>query len=131
MATSCLPAGFFNHRPITHEGETATSPITPAVPNNSLPITYDARAVASNSLLNLILDAPTSIDPMAAPGSAAGSCVQLHTPDNASRTSPDTFHFFPELAPELRLKIWNDALPGTYRGSTSLPIREYLKRSYS
>jgi hypothetical protein len=87
--------------------------------------------VASNSLLSLIPDTPTSIEPMAAPGSVAGSCVHLYTLDNASRTSPDAFHFFPELAPELRLKIWNDALPGTYRGSTSLPIREYLKRSYS
>jgi hypothetical protein len=76
----------------------------------------EARAVASNSLLCLIPDASTSIEPMATPSSAAGSCVHLHTPDNASRTSPDTFHFFPELAPELRLKIWNDALPGTYRG---------------
>jgi hypothetical protein len=130
MATSSPPVAFSNHHSITHgvgaakssspfvwtsdipaSTEATDTAITPAVPNNSLPATDEARAVISNSFLSLVSDAPTSIEPMAAPGSAAGSCVRLHTLYNTSWTSPDTFHFFPKLAPELRLKIWNDALP--------------------
>jgi hypothetical protein len=87
--------------------------ITPAVLDDSLPATDEARSVTSNSLLSLVADGPTSIEPTAALSSAARSCLQLQTPNNASPTSLDTFHFFPKLAPELRLKIWNNALPNS------------------
>jgi hypothetical protein len=48
---------------------------------------------------------------MTSPSSAAGSFVQLHTPNNSIPTFLDTFYCFSKLAPELRLKIWNDSLP--------------------